>query len=428
MVGLEILKLLLFLTLRTAYTAIQYMWWWLNGTYTELSRVERPECYHESTQVLDIWFRYRFDKVISRPSSSDYITTHRGFVDPDLVLRDNITLYELTPLKAVFIESPENINVYHSSVASFVKEGQFNHGQRLYVMPITSFYKLAEKVGRPQAPIILLGNTSRCGSTLLTQLMDSTDEIVSMSEPAAFEAVTFACQDKLFSDEHLDRYIVSGISMLCKPMPRKPCAYFIKMSGAAMIHMEKVRDLFPDTKLLFMYREGLEVAVSLVKISYKLPILRIIFTLGRFHRIFTRTFFEAATGAPGKEFDFRIKHQVLYTLMIWVIMCKKYLNLRQEGYPLSAIKFEDLISDPKYTLQELFKYCELPQMYVEKALRGMDADSQRHSVLSKDNLINCARGLTLPSNLLAEAQAFCDKHGVPRVPDTCVLEGTISHR
>ena len=211
------------------------MWWWLNGTYAKLSRVEIPECYHESTQVLDIWFRYRFDKLMSRPSSSDYITTHRGFVDPDKVLRDNITLYELTPQKAVFIESPENINVYHSSVASFVKEGQFNHGQILYVMPITSFYQLAEKVGRPQAPIIFFGHTSRCGSTLLTQLMDSTDEIVSMSEPAAFEAITFACQNNLLSDEHLNRYIVSGISMLCKPVSRKPCAYFIKMSGAAMV-------------------------------------------------------------------------------------------------------------------------------------------------------------------------------------------------
>ena len=315
------------------------MWWWLNGTYVELGRVERQECYHESTQVLDIWFRYRFDKIMTRPSSSDYITTHRGFVNPDKVLRDNITLYELTPLKAVFIESSENINVYHSSVASFVREGQFNHGQRLYVMPITSFYKLAEKVGRPQAPIILLGHTSRCGSTLLTQLMDHTDEIVSMSEPAAFEAVALACQDKLVSDEHLDRYIVSAISMLCKPLSKIPCVYFIKMGGAAMVHMEKVRDLIPDTKVICMYREGLDVAVSLVKISYKLPILKILFTLGRFHRTFTRTFFEAVTGVPGKEFDFRIKHQVLFTLMIWVILCTKYLNLRHEGYPLAAIKF-----------------------------------------------------------------------------------------
>ena len=266
-------------------------------------------------------------------------------------------------------------------------------------MPITSFYKLVEKVGRPQAPIILLGHTSRCGSTLLTQLMDHTDEIVSMSKPAAFEAVALACQEKLVSDEHLDRYIVSAISMLCKPLSKIPCVYFIKMGGTAMVHMEKVEDLIPDTKVIFMYREGLDVAVSLVKISYKLPILRILFTSGRFHRTFTRTFFEAVTGVPGKEFDFRIKHQVLFMLMIWVILCKKYLNLCQEGYPLAAIKFEDLVSDPKYTLQELFKYCELPQMYVEKALRGMAVDSQRHSVLSKDNLINCARGLTLPSNL-----------------------------
>ena len=129
--------------------------------------------------------------------------------------------------------------------------------------------------------------------------------------------------------------------------------------------MKEVRDLFPDTELIFRYREGLDVAVSLVKISYKLPILRIVFTLGRFHRTCTRKLYEAASGLPGEEFDFRIKHRVLYTLIIWVTLCKKYLNLRQEGYLLAAIKFEDLVSDPKYTSQELFKYCELPQMYVE---------------------------------------------------------------
>ena len=428
MIVVELFKLILFTLLRTVYSACQKVVWLLNGTHSVLHNAKQPTNYSRSTQVLNIWFKYRFDRLLSKPSSSDYLTTHSGFIHPEHVLKDNITLYDLSPSQAVFIESPTHIDIYDSNVASFVKEGQFIHGRKLYVMPIESFYKLAENVGRPAAPLILLGNTSRCGSTLLSQIMDSTEQIVSMSEPAAFEAVAMACQEKLFTGKELDRYIASGIGMLCKPMKKKPAAYFIKISTPAMSAMDQVKRVFPDTKFLFMYREGLDVAVSLAKISYRLPVLRLMFTLGRIHKVFTRGFYEAVTGMPAKDLSYRIKHQVLFTLIVWVTMCRKYLDLRQEGCPISAVKYEDLVNDPAYTMQQLFNYCDLPETYIEKAVRGMDRDSQRYSTLSRHNLRKYAPGICLPSDMLADAQAFCKLKGIPPVPDTCNLEGTISNR
>ena len=428
MIGVELFKLFAFILLRTAYSTCQKVVWLLNRTYRELQNAKQPTNYKRSTQVLNIWFRYRFDRLLSKPSSSDYLTTHSGFLHPEHVLKDNITLYDLSPSQAVFIESPTHIDIYDSNVASFVKEGQFIHGRKLYVMPIESFHKLAEHVGRPAAPLILLGNTSRCGSTLLSQLMDSTEQIVSMSEPAAFEAVAIACQEKLFTGKELDRYISNGIGMLCKPMKKKPAAYLIKISSPAMCEMNQIKRVFPDTKFLFMYREGLDVAVSLAKISYRLPILRLVFTLGRIHKVFTQVLFEAVTGMPAKDLSYRIKHQVLFTLIVWVTMCRKYLDLRQEGWPISAVKYEDLVNDPAYTMQQVFKHCDLPEAYVEKAVRGMDRDSQRYSTLSRHNVTKSAPGLCLPNDMLSDAQAFCKLKGIPPVPDTCILEGTISHR
>ena len=427
----EILKIVLFILLVKTYSAIQYVWWFLNGTNAEIRKSKQPANYHISTHVLTIRLKYRFDKILSKPSKYDFIMTHHGFVHPRDVLKDNITLYVLSTLEAIFIELPSTINIFDSNFTSFVKEGQFNSGTRIYIMPIKSFYKLADEVGRPQSPLIFLGHTSRCGSTLLSQLIDNTGEIVSMSEPPAFGAIARACQDQVLSEKELGRHIACGISMLCKPTTRKTSSYFIKINALSMAQMNKVRLVFPDAKLLFMYRDGLDVAVSIVRVSYKLPILRLIFILCKMHRVTTMgmAFYEYVTGQTGKDFDFKFKHDVLFPFMIWAILCRKYLDLHRQNCSIAAVKYEDLINDPEYTLQQIFKYCELPLSCVGKALRGLNWDSQRHSVLSQCNKVKPSpKDIALPRHLLPEAQRLCDLYGLPRVPGSCLLEGTISHK
>ena len=427
----EIIKIVLFILLVKTYSAIQYVWWFLNGTNAAIRKSKQPANYHISTHVLTIRLRYRFDKILSKPSKNDFIMTHHGFVHPEDVLKDNITLYMLSTFEAMFIELPPHINIFDSNFASFVKEGQFNSGTRIYIMPIKSFYKLADEVGRPQSPLIFLGHTSRCGSTLLSQLIDNTGEVVAMSEPPAFGAIARACQDQVLSEKDLGRHIVCGISMLCKPTTRKTSSYCIKINPTAMTQMNKVRLVFPDAKILFMYRDGLDVAVSIASVSYKLPILRLMFILSKMHKVTTKgmAFYEYVTGHTGKDFDFKFKHDVLFSFRMWAILCRKYLDLYRQNCSIAAVKYEDLINDPEYTLQQIFKYCDIPLSCVGKALRGLNWDSQRHSVLSQSNKVkNSPKGIVLPMHLLPDAQGICDLYGLPRVPGSCILEGTISHK
>ena len=428
MLTFAVIKLVSFFMLQRAHAVIQNVWWWLNGTRAKIRESKQPLNYDISNHVLDIRLKHRFDPMMSRPSITNFVASHNRFAHPDEVLKDNITLYELSPTQAVFIECPENINVYDSTVASFAKEGQFYNGRRLHVLPIVSFYRLADRVGPPRAPIIFLGHTFRCGSTLLSQIMDHTEEIVSMSEPGPYGAVARACQDKVLIGKDLDRYIASGIGLLCKPVAKTTSAYFLKINATAISQMNRIRQVFPDSKLLFLYRDGIPVAESIIKISYKLPILRTIFIFGKTHKSFVRIFYETVTGLPAKDFDCDLKGDAQFALMIWVILCKQYLTARQQSWPISAIKYEDLIHDSEYTLEQVFKYCDLPVRYVDKALCGLAHDSQRHSVSSRKNLKMFASNLSLSSAALAEVQAFCDLQGVPRLPESCVLDGTISHR
>jgi len=45
------------------------------------------------------------------------------------------------------------------------------YGRRLIVVPLSTFHRMAVQIGDPDAKLIFLFNTTRCGSTLLTQVL-----------------------------------------------------------------------------------------------------------------------------------------------------------------------------------------------------------------------------------------------------------------
>jgi len=62
------------------------------------------------------------------------------------------------------------MHLWHAKYNSFMRFAQLNFATRLIVVPLTTFHRLAEMIGDPQGELIFLFQTSRCGSTLLTQV------------------------------------------------------------------------------------------------------------------------------------------------------------------------------------------------------------------------------------------------------------------
>ena len=75
--------------------------------------------------------------------------------------------------------------------------------------------------------------------------------------------------------EQLTRHV---INMLCKPVHSKRIdAYVIKLMLQEMAIVPKLKTFYPEALFVFMYRDGLQVAQSLAKISkVKLVIIIII--------------------------------------------------------------------------------------------------------------------------------------------------------
>lgn len=95
-----------------------------------------------------------------------------------------------------------NKDVLKHTTGPFMYINQFNLCSELIRMPLESFLRLADEVGDPKAKLVILSNTGRCGSTLLTQLFEDLPQTVAISEPEVLMAFT---HEATFDDEVPDR-------------------------------------------------------------------------------------------------------------------------------------------------------------------------------------------------------------------------------
>jgi hypothetical protein len=114
-------------------------------------------------------------------------------------LASNITLIAIDSNFAVFavVHGP-NKDVLKHTTGPFMYINQFRLCGELIRMPIDSFLRLADEVGDPVGKMVILSNTGRCGSTLLTQLFEELPNTVAISEPEVLMAFT---HESTFDDE-----------------------------------------------------------------------------------------------------------------------------------------------------------------------------------------------------------------------------------
>ena len=418
-------KYYLYATVRTLFNAVQSVTWVINGTYYRLYKNKQEQNYYRSAQLLDIIFKYKLDLVLEPASAANFISTHAAFVSPSYTLQDNVTLYYITPTEAVFVESQENIDVNHSDCDPFIRVAQFQSAQRIIKLPIEAFHKLAEWIGDPNGEVVFVTNTSRCGSTLLCQLFEETGSCVSYSEPEALNALA-ALIGKLPKDQ-LELLGRNVIRVQCKSLRNLPImAHVLKLTAPTINAVPMFVKLYPESKQLFMYREGLKVVQSNIKVATQMPMLALTFKLLAFHPRLSEMCVESM-GVQAKDFKVRLPSPMAFCVFIWALHCRKYLDLRLQGIDINAIKYEDLVAHPVESTKAIFRYCSLPEELAEKAIKALSKDSQGKSPLSMKNLSK-AKTKELIGQDKITSDAICEQMGLPRIPEECNLEGTITFK
>jgi hypothetical protein len=104
-----------------------------------------------------------------------------------------------------------------------------------------------------------------------------------------------------------------------------------------------------------------------------------------------------------------------------------YLESRQKGLEIEAIRYEDIVADPMYACKRILEFCGAPENLLERALDGMKTDSQRSSPIAKA-AVEKYKCPEFDEEFRQKANRLLRRHGLPEIEEELILEGTITRR
>ena len=119
---------------------------YLGFCFAKLTLRSRRQLMTESAQQSWILWRKKLSNGLEH-SPADFLCAFSSPVTPEYVLRPTVSLYAITDKEAVFVETPEMINIYNLDVNPFFYVAQFIYAKKVIKMSIKDFVTLAENWG-----------------------------------------------------------------------------------------------------------------------------------------------------------------------------------------------------------------------------------------------------------------------------------------
>jgi len=111
-------------------------------------------------------------------------------------------------------------------------------------------------------PTAFLFHASRCGSTLAARMLSRLDSHTVLSEPSTLDAALRAHYRDPAAAEHQETWIPALLGAYGQRRLGGERALVVKLDAWNIFELPLLRQCFPDTPWLFLYRDPLEIAVS----------------------------------------------------------------------------------------------------------------------------------------------------------------------
>ncbi len=119
------------------------------------------------------------------------------------------------------------------------------------------------------APTAFIFHVSRCGSTLLAQLLSLDEQNIVLAEPPIFDEVLrdIAFKKPEIPEEKIEESLKAVVKFLGQKRTGEEQNFFIKLDSWHIFYYEKLRKLYPETPFIFSFRRPDEVIRSQVNES-----------------------------------------------------------------------------------------------------------------------------------------------------------------
>ena len=415
-----------FLVARMFFLLFLELRWRLTGIHRQIIQNKREENFSRCAQVLRIvaWSKFCFVQPVDM---SDFIYVHQDFLHPQYVLQnDNVFLFFIdhTNEYAVFAEGEEGQLLWKSDFSPFVMHALVKRSKKLIRMPLLAFYKLAEGLSDPGGKLVVVSNTTRCGSTVIAQMFECTGRSVVYSEPHVLMdiAVMYRREGMTEKVARMTRYTVR---MLCKHLETMPdpVAYLLKPTGPAALCMAPINAVFPQAIMFYVYRDITKVSLSLYKVSFISPTVRLGYLTSRVSARLQQRNFEMAGFPPPTDY-FRVKDDFSAGVIQAMVCTSVYTQLRMRNDGVFAVRFDDVLEDPALATRAIFSVCGLPAELADEGVKAFSRDSQRNSPVSQQALA-AVPDLCVSVEDRTRGSAIAVHFGYPPLDQPCFLEGTL---
>jgi hypothetical protein len=333
-----------------------------------------------NTKILQIQSKNRTTaNTIAKLEDFNYVEGEA--IEPKIILENpNISLYCLDPenQRAIFVETPLDIDIYQPP---FFYQAQYEHAQRLFAVSFEELSQLAQNIN-PIENLVLIYSVGRCGSTLLSNVFNQLDTVISISEPDVFSQLVAMREPNGSNDNQIVGLLKICLAIQCKNnMIEKNSCYVIKFRSFCIQLADLIAQVVPDAKVIFLYRNAKDVIKSSIRsfVIVKKMLPQIKGNIELYSRIFPLL----------KDYenyiDFDDTNATDLYVTGWLSVMQRYLFLHKQEITTCAVRYEDLVTKPQDIVTSIFEKCALQISEVENACKAFKKDSQMGSSLSQEN-------------------------------------------
>jgi hypothetical protein len=325
-----------------------------------------------------------------RGSSADFAIPQHFTVDEGQTVRAEILLeesnwtpYALDDEKRLiyFVQCPREIDF---STSAFVYSSQFEAAEKLLSLSYESLIALKSKAKAPEK-LILIYSMGRCGSTLMSQILNQVDGVYSLSEPDIFTMLQYLRKEDGSRDEEL-RQLLEASTLFLYPQNQQFPFFALKFRSNVISLADLFQKAFPDAINLFMYRNGVSWAKSVYRFLRRLdyPV----------HEPYpyaeSLDLFVGLTGGEPAYLEAYVKEKpetFQFTDLLapaWTSYLDRYMKNRERGVKFYNLRYEDLNESRESSLKALLDTCGLPASALEKMMPAFEKDSQEGTDIARD--------------------------------------------
>ena len=427
-----ILTFILYRLARLFVVSFQKFTWAVTGVEKTIRDTKSGLNFRNGAHVLDIKWRRKIHPLdVADPSN--FITFHNSFRHPNCVLKPNVSLYCMTKTQAIFVEVEEGKDICSSTSAVNFYSAQFKHAKRLITMPLGVFHKIAQDLGDPKVPVVLISSTGRCGATLMCRMFERVPGTMLLQEPDCLTTLGFLRKSSAISDKEFDNILASVVRLLCKPNDRSGMIV-IRSRPCCCVQIKQIQNLIPRIRHIFLYRNSLRTVASYIgtmthdttaqctRFLIDNQFVSTVFPF--FRRLFYHYFVYIVDHDPPLTNPSSMSTVGIFT-SVWAACVGHAVECTEKNIPIINILYDELMKCPERSCYVLFDMLNIRREYVNVAVQAFKVDVNKNPDACQ-SFSNTDSRRTIPPEARAEADGILKKYGFPKLGERFELNNLTS--